>query len=84
MTKKGIEVGETRVLAFVEELLGRKYVTKRNGETTLEKQWGRARKAVPLQLVVEVLYSFQYTPCLNIHQSRLNPGSGSCLFLITI
>ncbi|RWS07877.1 exoribonuclease 1-like protein [Dinothrombium tinctorium] len=59
--RKGIIIGETKILLFVLPFAGYRYDTSPNGKLIIEKQWSNIEFAAPLQTVVkdiDVLDSF--------------------------
>lgn len=54
----GILVGETKVLIYVQTLMGKKYVINPDGKLTLEKQFTPNITCYPLQVLVYNIKAF--------------------------
>lgn len=54
LMKQGIEVGDVKVLVYVQELQGKKYQLDSKGRMCLHKQWSMSLTTHPLQTLVSV------------------------------
>uniref|UniRef100_H2ZAS5 5'-3' exoribonuclease 1 n=2 Tax=Chordata TaxID=7711 RepID=H2ZAS5_CIOSA len=53
LDRRGINIGDTRVVIYAQVLLGKKYVCGKKGEVTLEKQWSTSVQPFPVQTVLK-------------------------------
>ncbi|XP_057669654.1 5'-3' exoribonuclease 1 [Diorhabda carinulata] len=61
-SRMGINLGDTKVLVYVKQLIGRKFTVKSNGKLYLEKQFASNISAHPLQTIV---YNISFHDPLN-------------------
>lgn len=79
--RMGINVGETKVLVYVQTLMGKKYSINSDGKLNLEKQFTTNVSYYPLQAVVYNIKSFDNNQNLEKEIEHIFPQNCICFTL---
>lgn len=77
----GINVGETKVLVYVQTLMGKKYSINIDGKLNLQKQFTTNISCYPLQAVVYNIQSFDDTQNIEKEIEHIFPQNSVCFTL---
>jgi len=53
LTRRGIDIGKTKILVYAQNMLGYHYTSHKPGDLTFRKQWSSDTKAYPAQAVIK-------------------------------
>lgn len=77
----GILVGETKVLVYVQTLMGKKYQINSEGKLTLEKQFAPNITCYPLQVIVYNIKAFDGYQSVGKQIEHIFPKNSVCFTL---
>lgn len=77
----GINIGETKVLVYVQTLMGKKYSINPDGKLNLEKQFTTNVSYYPLQVVVYNIKSFDGYQNIGKEIEHIFPKNSVCFTL---
>lgn len=77
----GINVGETKILVYVQILIGKKYGISSDGKCTLEKQFTSNVSCYPLQAIIYNIKAFEGYQTSGKEIEHIFPNNSVCFTL---
>ena len=87
--RRGINLGEVRLIVYAQELQGMQYILNRSGpkgSVSLIKQWSQSTTFYPLQTVVKDIYTYapEYRESVKTLEELYEVGDLCFLFVPTL